>query len=102
MNIKKINNEEYNKAIQLSLAVFTKCGTTDFNANGLKTFKKFVYNKELINELTIFGGAFDNNELVGIIGTKLNGTHISLFFINPDYHRKGIGRELFNCAYANQ
>ena len=97
MNIKKINNEEYNKAIQLSLAVFTKCGTTDFNANGLKTFKKFVYNKELINELTIWG-AFDNNELVGIIGTKLNGTHISLFFINPDYHRKGIGRELFNCA----
>lgn len=56
MNIKKINNEEYNKAIQLSLAVFTKCGTTDFNANGLKTFKKFVYNKELINELTIFWG----------------------------------------------
>ena len=101
MNIKKLNNEEYNKAIQLSLAVFTKCGTTDFNANGLKTFKKFVYNKELINELTIWG-AFDNNELVGIIGTKLNGTHISLFFINPDYHRKGIGRELFNCAYANQ
>ena len=101
MNIRKLNNEEYNKAIQLSLAVFTKCGTTDFNASGLKTFKKFVYNKELMNELTIWG-AFDNNELVGIIGTKSNGTHISLFFINPDYHRKGIGRELFNCAYANQ
>ena len=89
MNIKKINNEEYNKAIQLSLAVFTKCGTTDFNANGLKTFKKFVYNKELINELTIWG-AFDNNELVGIIGTKLNGTYLSIFHksrLSPQRHR---------------
>lgn len=43
MNIRKLNNEEYNKAIQLSLAVFTKCGTTDFNASGLKTFKKPNY-----------------------------------------------------------
>lgn len=74
MNIRKLNNEEYNKAIQLSLAVFTKCGTTDFNVSGLKTFKKFVYNKELMNELTIWG-AFDNNELVGII---MNNYSISL------------------------
>lgn len=101
MNIRKLDNEEYNKAKLLSLAVFTKCGTTDFNANGLETFKKFIYNKELMDQLTIWG-AFDNNELIGIIGTKLNGTHISLFFINPDYHRKGIGRELFTHAYANQ
>lgn len=101
MNIRKLDNEEHNKAILLSLAVFTKCGTTDFNASGLEIFKKSIYNKELMNELAIWG-AFDNNELIGIIGTKLNGTHISLFFINPDYHRKGIGRELFNCAYINQ
>lgn len=101
MNIRELVNEEYNKAILLSLAVFTKCGTTDFNTNGLETFKKFIYNTELMNELTIFG-AFDSNELIGIIGTKLNGTHISLFFINPDYHRKGIGRKLFNRAYADQ
>ena len=101
MNIRKLNNEEYNKAILLSLVVFTKCETTDFNTNGLETFKKFIYNKQLMNELTIWG-AFDDKQLICIIGTKLNGTHISLFFINPDYHRKGIGGELFNCAYANQ
>ena len=54
-----------------------------------------------MNELTIFG-AFDDSELIGIIGTKNKGQHISLFFIHPKYHRKGIGRLLFDYAYSNQ
>lgn len=101
MEIRQLNNQEYDKATLLSLDVFAKCGTDDFDMDGLETFKKFIHNKELMNELTVFG-AFDNDELIGIIGTKHNGTHISLFFIHPDYHRKGIGRELFDYAYANQ
>lgn len=101
MNIRQLNNGEYDKAVTLSLDVFTKCGTADFDADGLETFKKFITNRKLMSELTIFG-AFDNNELIGIVGTKHNGAHISLFFISPDYHRKGIGRKLFDYAFADQ
>lgn len=100
MEIRKLTPSEYSEAIALSLQVFMECGTADFDANGLETFKSFVYNKELMNELTIFG-AFDNSILVGILGTKQNGAHISLFFINQNYHRKGVGRILFDYAYAN-
>lgn len=101
MDIRQLNNQEYDKATALSLDVFMKCGTADFDANGLEAFKKFINNKELMNELVIFG-AFDNNELIGIIGTKRNGTHISLFFVNSSRLRNGIGRKLFNYVYANQ
>lgn len=101
MNIRQLNNREYNEAVELSLKVFMECGTTDFDDSGLNTFKDFIYNKSLMNELTIFG-AFEDSELVGIIGTKNKGQHISLFFINPKYHRKGIGRSLFDYAYSNQ
>lgn len=101
MNIRQLNNREYNEAVELSLKVFMECGTTDFDDSGLNTFKDFIYNKSLMNELTIFG-AFDDSELIGIIGTKNKGQHISLFFINPKYHRKGIGRLLFDYAYSNQ
>lgn len=101
MNIRQLNNREYNEAVELSLKVFMECGTTDFDDSGLNTFKDFIYNKSLMNELTIFG-AFDDSELIGIIGTKNKGQHISLFFINPKYHRKGIGRNLFDYAYSNQ
>lgn len=101
MKIRKLYISDHKEAIDLSLTVFMKCDKEDFNENGLETFKKFIYNTELMNELTILG-AFDSNELIGIIGTKLNGAHISLFFIKPDYHHKGIGRKLFNRAYADQ
>lgn len=100
-NIRQLSNQEYSQAATLSLDVFIKCGKDDFDMEGLETFKKFIYSKELMNELTIFG-AFDNNKLIGVIGTKHNGTHISLFFIDPAYHRQGIGRKLFDYAYANQ
>ena len=101
MNIRQLNNSEYDNAIALSLSVFTECGTADFDIQGLETFKSFIHNKELMDELTIFG-AFDNDRLIGIIGTKNRGTHISLFFIHPNFHCRGIGKQLFDSAYAKQ
>lgn len=101
MNIRQLNNSEYKKAIALALDVFIECGSADFDVNGLQTFKSFIHNEELMNQLTIIG-AFDNDTLVGIIGTKNGGSHISLFFIHPKFHRRGIGRQLFSSAYANQ
>lgn len=101
MNIRQLNNSEYEKAVSLALDVFVECGSVDFDVNGLQTFKNFVYDDELMNELCIFG-AFDNETLIGIIGTKNGGSHISLFFISPKFHRRGIGRQLFDSVYADQ
>ena len=101
MNIRLLNNSEYEKAIALALDVFIECGSADFDADGLETFKSFIHNDELMNELCIFG-AFDNDALIGIIGTKNRDSHISLFFIHPKFHRKCIGRQLFDSIYINQ
>ena len=101
MKIRQLITSEYCEAIALSLDVFVECDTADFDLNGLETFKSFIYNKELINAFSIFG-AFDNETLIGTIGTKNSGAHISLFFIAPNFQRRSIGRELFNYAYANQ
>lgn len=98
--IRKLRKEEFTQAAELSLEVFTQCGAEDFNTEGLETFKSFVYNNELMNELTIYG-AFDKETLIGALGTKQKGTHISLFFIRPEYHRKGIGRRLFDFTLCD-
>lgn len=78
-----------------------ECGVADFDDNGLNTFKNFIFNDELMNELTIFG-AYENDTLIGVIGTKNQGTHISIYFIDPIFHRKGVGKKLFEAAYKNQ
>ena len=49
-----------------------------------------------------FYGAFDGESLIGVIATKNEGKHISLFFIKPSYHRRGIGKQLFKTAILNQ
>lgn len=101
MEIRKLYISEHKEAIKLSLTVFMECGTADFNADGLETFKSFIHNPDLMNELIIFG-AFDKDVLIGIVGTKNEGSHISLFFIHPKFHRRGIGKQLFDSSYVNQ
>lgn len=98
--IRKLVKDEYLQASELSLAVYTECGKADYNEEGLETFKSFINNEQLMDELTIYG-AFCDHELIGVMGSKKEGKHISLFFIKPMYHRKGIGRKLFNYAYAS-
>ena len=95
MQIRQLQVNEYDKALTLSLDVFIQCGKNDFDEEGLKTFKSFIYNKDLVNELTIYG-AFEGESLIGLIATKNEGKHISLFFITPMYHGKGIGKRLFD------
>lgn len=101
MNIRRLNLPEYDKAVALSLEVFTECGTVDFDASGLETFRRFIGNKALMEELTIFG-AFDHERLIGVIGTKNGGAHISLFFIASEFQCKNVGRKLFAYAYTDQ
>lgn len=98
--IRKLAKTEYPRAVELSLAVFMECDRADYTEEGLETFKSFINNEQLMDELTMYG-AFCDHELIGVMGSKKEGKHISLFFIKPMYHRKGIGRKLFDYAYAS-
>ena len=67
--IRKLTQEEYNNAADLSYQVYMECGRNDFTQEGIETFKSFVYDTSLMNTLDIYG-AFDNHLLIGIIGGK--------------------------------
>lgn len=70
MQIRQLQVNEYDRALTLSLDVFIQCGKSDFDEEGLETFKSFIYNKDLVNELTIYG-AFEGESLIGLIATKM-------------------------------
>ena len=92
--IRKLTKDEYRNAADLSFEVCMECGINDFTPEGVETFKSFIYNISLMNELDIYG-AFDNNLLTGVIGVNKKRQHISLFFVQRKYHRQGIGKSLF-------
>ncbi len=94
MEIRKIKKYEMEEAISLTWKTFLEFEAPDYTEEGIKEFQKCINDKKWI-EAKEFWGAFDNGKLLGVIATD-NYTHISLFFVDGNYHNKGIGRKLYN------
>ena len=65
----------------------------DYTEEGVKEFRKSIDDQEWIKSRE-FIGAFEDNELLGLIALK-DFNHITLFFVDGKYHKKGIGKKLF-------
>ena len=63
--IRKLDKAEFQQATTLALEVYLQCGQDDFEDEGLESFKSFIFNDKLMNELCIYG-AFEENKLIGI------------------------------------
>ena len=97
MEIKKLLQSEKVDAINLIWNVFLEFEAPDYIDEGINTFRDFINNEGAMNGLEIYG-AYENRNLIGIIATRNEGNHIALFFVHGKYHRKGIGRKLFEVV----
>ena len=96
MQIRRVSKKDLSKVRTLVTQVFMEFEAPDYSKEGIKSFfDTAINNDDFMNSLDIFG-AFDSNVLIGIIATRNEGKHIALFFVDGNYHRKGIGRNLFN------
>lgn len=100
MEIKKIDETQFDLAIDLIWSTFLQFEAPDYSEEGIKSFKDFIDNKEIIKTLE-FWGAYDNTELKGVIATNNNRKHICCFFVKAQYHRQGIGRKLWEYLREN-
>lgn len=95
MIIRKIKRNEMEEALELILRVFMQFEAPDYTDEGVEAFKKTaIYNKDYIDSIVMYG-AYKKDKIVGVIATRNNGNHIALFFVDGQYHRKGIGKMLF-------
>ncbi|MBO5121381.1 MAG: GNAT family N-acetyltransferase [Bacilli bacterium] len=94
MNIRRINDNEIKLALDLVWDVFLKFEAKDYIDEGIQLFKDSIDNKDFISKMEFFG-AFLNNKLVGVISTR-DKCHISLLFVNEEFHKQGIGKSLIN------
>lgn len=101
MLIKKLVLEEIREALPLIHSVFCECVAKNYEEDSRLAFFKAINNEEYINMLSAYG-AYDGDQLVGIIATREKGRQIALFFVKGEYQRQGIGRKLFeNCLENN-
>jgi len=93
MEIRKTKPEETDGIIKLALSVFMEFEAPDYSEEGVRAFKAFLSDREMLSLFTIYG-AFENGIPLGMLAAR-DGIHISLFFVDGGYQRKGIGTALF-------
>lgn len=98
MNLEIIKNEDLNETIRLVKQVFDAFEAPDYSEKGVKTFHEFINEDMLLDAIEkkemIFWVLKDNGKIVGTIALR-NQNHISLLFVDASYHKKGLGRLLF-------
>lgn len=96
---RKLYKNEFYEASKLIWNVFSEFEAPEYSNEGIMTFKEFINPDKLYenskNGFMSFGACFDKEELIGIIASR-ESYHISLLFVNKEYHHKGIAKKLFN------
>ena len=94
MEIRKILKEEMKDALDLVWKVFLEYEAPDYSEEGIEEFKKSINDMNWVNAREFYG-AFNKNQLLGVIATK-DISHIALFFVDGKYQKQGIGKKLYN------
>ena len=95
--IRPLITEDIASAMELVWRVFAEFEAPEYSEEGIAKFMKiidfnFIADKIKSGEFRLWG-AFDKDKIIGVIATK-PPLHIFLLFVDKEYHRRGIAREL--------
>ncbi|HKM35222.1 MAG TPA: GNAT family N-acetyltransferase [Lachnospiraceae bacterium] len=90
---------DWQSTMQMVWKTFLKYEADDYTEEGIHNFYDFLTNgrihKMFLEGTYLMMIALDDDRVIGQISVR-NGNHISLLFVDEDYHNKGVGRELIN------
>lgn len=100
IRIKSMEYPQLDKAFQLIWKVFQEYVAPDYTEEGIKTFyEQFVIGEKFRDKFKtgaeIMYGAYVDNHLAGVLSIS-KGNTVSCVFVDGDYHRRGVGKTLFN------
>ena len=95
--IRFIGSDDWDVAMALASKTFLKFEAADYSEEGIANFKDFITDTNLKRMfdrgMYQVMGAYDGEDMVGMIALR-NENHISLLFVDKEYHYRGIGRSL--------
>ena len=97
--------EDVIPAMELVLRVFSESETQEYREEGITEFKAFIEPDFIISkmkngELRLWG-MFENEKIIGVIAIR-PPLHIALLFVDKQYHRRGIARNLLNTILNDE
>lgn len=97
MLIRKLFEKDLPEALELVWSVFSRFEAPEYTQEGIRVFRDFIdpdpIARMLDSGVLRFWGAISQGKIVGVIAIR-GTSHISLLFVDPNYHRKGIARTL--------
>ena len=94
MEIRAIGPEGLEAAQALVWESFLRFVAPGYAQEGVDSFRQLIFSQEFI-EKTVFWGAYEAEELAGVIAMNRKGDHVNLFFVKEAFQRRGVGRTLW-------
>jgi len=88
-----IENDKLDEALKLVKEVFMEFEAPGYCDEGIAEFIHTIGDESYLS-MHRFYGAYQDNKLVGVIASRNEHHHIGLLFVDKNYQRKGIGRQL--------
>lgn len=101
--VKRLAPAELPEVLSLIWEVFSQFKAPEYSEQGVQEFRASL-DDDTRNRAMFFYGAYVEKEMVGVLATR-KPQHIGYFFVKAAYHRRGIGKTLFEVMrqdYANQ
>ena len=93
--VRRLRPEEIPDALALIWNVFLQFEAPEYSEEGIATFRASLEDRERIRRLAFYS-AFEGKRLVGVLCMRAP-QHIAGFFVDAAYHRRGIGKGLFEA-----
>lgn len=104
IEIRWAEREDWKPAMTMIWKTFLKYDSKDYTEEGIRNFFEFItddtiYRSFLIGTYQMLV-ALDGGKIIGAASIR-NRTHLSLLFVDENYHRRGVGSRLMNqmCRY---
>lgn len=96
--------EDWTSAMNMIWKTFLKFEGNVYSPEGIRNFLDFITDEELLKDFLmgryLMMLALDKGRIIGA-ATVRDRNHLSLLFVDEQYHRKGVGRRLMEnmCTY---